>query len=939
VVTLVATFLSATVLPAQIEKRIRKEINLVISSKQDEITIENLKYSLFSGITLENIKVISIINDDTTTFSAKNIEISTPLSILWKNKSKIEINGLSTQSVKVTLPLSFNSMAPKFLKSSSIYNIVKNGSDRFLFNKKFKFKSDSCFVIDSNKTNGLFLPLIIKREKRDGVSLSFFSGEVDSLFRVNYMRLYVKNGELLKPFLLDDKKNKKLREVLISTNSNHQKILNIRDTLSSELLEFNRKIDNVVKFDSLSIKIKRIKLNNNKSIVSDFEFNSSSSDAQIGNSVKLSNLQVNDKDLVDSLSIKWSVLDTKIDIKDIGFTQGGERFDISGSLPLFPDIACSLSIDLKSVSLDKMSNLAVNNSDCISGNFTGNIEFKGVLDTISTWLFNGGAVIKGAEMAQKYLSSFPIKPLTSYDSLKIDTFFISKSEIVAKITTSRNSIDSISEKNGLEFYYNLDSLQISLSEIKNMPLLFENDTLKISASDAIILSLQKDSSGIKFEKIIFDTLTIKTDSALLNYHLEKQSALESFKEVSKVLPSLGDGKRLILRDSNSILLSIGNISFTKNTLESSDSCYLFASDVTYKKSTLLGVELDCQLDSTIKFGEISVAKLSHTYLPLDSSIKFTSLIENRVPFINSSLLKYDKYLKNDVTVSFHKILLLSGGKKSRLKALSFTKNGIDTLVQDYQIVLESSEFENYKPLSNVNLKISRINSNKLRVDKSRFNYDGTCFLIDGTVEPQNSLPCSLSVKVENLKLSQLSQKIFKDGGRVTGAGYGELIFEGDLLDLDSWSGSGSVTFENISIKNIALQKSEIITKFAPQFSQLGFSSIEMNPLILKKGGKVYIKSFSAIGSYLDLTGWGSVDKNGNFYFETEGELSEKSFSKLPNLTKLALYEGDINREGSFVAKLFGTPKEQTLVPERGIYGTVIKSKFKKIGNSFKSIFN
>lgn len=218
--------------------------------------------------------------------------------------------------------------------------------------------------------------------------------------------------------------------------------------------------------------------------------------------------------------------------------------------------------------------------------------------------------------------------------------------------------------------------------------------------------------------------------------------------------------------------------------------------------------------------------------------------------------------------------------------------------------------------------------------------DNTRLFASGYIMPVNLVPCSLDVKVENFKLSNIQKHYFKKTNAIIrGGAYANLTLKGNLFDRNSWVAKrASITLLNASVENLPLQKGKKITKYAPTFKKLKFSKIVINPVDLKKSGQFHIKYLEAKSAKLNFTGWGNLDFKGRFYFEMKGRVHKASADKLPRLTRMALNEASRTEYGKFYAKLYGDTKKQYLVPERGIAGKVIRSQFRKIGAGFRNLF-
>jgi hypothetical protein len=219
--------------------------------------------------------------------------------------------------------------------------------------------------------------------------------------------------------------------------------------------------------------------------------------------------------------------------------------------------------------------------------------------------------------------------------------------------------------------------------------------------------------------------------------------------------------------------------------------------------------------------------------------------------------------------------------------------------------------------------------------------ENTRFFVDeASVTLNPALDAVITARVENFKLSQIERRYFPESDvYFRGGGYFRGTLSGQLTDPDSFTGDRlSITLVNLRVRNLPLQKNEIIQRFAPPFEEVYFNRISMNPATLMSDRRLHLKYVEAQSPLLNFTGWGNLSSRGVFYFEMEGEVQKKTADRLPRLTRMALNAESSTEYGHFTAKLFGNTDTQHLVPEKGIHGRVIRSEFRNIGASFRQIF-
>ncbi|ERP39343.1 hypothetical protein CALK_0140 [Chitinivibrio alkaliphilus ACht1] len=328
-------------------------------------------------------------------------------------------------------------------------------------------------------------------------------------------------------------------------------------------------------------------------------------------------------------------------------------------------------------------------------------------------------------------------------------------------------------------------------------------------------------------------------------------------------------------------------------------------------------------------------------LVLDST-RFAQLpspsVEDIMPFLNHEIDQYvknaDAYTANTALVEI--ATLLRAPEQPILRHLSVQRED-----RDYSFSARDIGVEFTYDLAEISGQLRWSDSHIIVTDLRAVTDENTrLFLYEGEIALSPPFSAKLFLEVQNFKLSQIERLYFPESDvRLRGGGYFRGRLKGDMADFTTFQGERlSLQLHNVRVENLPIQKGETIQRFAPSFSQVYFDRIVLNPLDLHDGGRLHMRSVAAHGPLLEFTGWGNLNRYGRFYFEMEGEVVHDVADQLPRLTRMALNAESADTYGHFRAKLFGTPLHQELVPERGIYGRVIRSEFRNIGASFREIF-
>lgn len=506
---------------------------------------------------------------------------------------------------------------------------------------------------------------------------------------------------------------------------------------------------------------------------------------------------------------------------------------------------------------------------------------------------------------------------------------------------SKGSIDNLTIQN--------DST--TLAAIKKMRINYVNDSLYNFSYTSLFQKgfaslkggkgrLVKAGRSIGLQKGSFQSITVHSALSEKQFYDQYKSGVLQ-KQLAPFLPS---GKISVenfrIKKSDTVTVSVKKASLQK--VDSTSFSISFYQADLYKKILCKWGELTLRNEKRgSKLKKVDIAQLKLLQMePLVLRKGGQSFSKKMISQFNRSFALLDRYIDTAATVSIKSckgdikdmgefsssnILLKTGKKRSEFSSLAG----------------KNITYPGFDRITSFNSNFKRHNDRWVVDSLKLVSGDNTRLFASGYVKPVGAVPCSLSLKIENFKLSNIQKHYFKNSdAKIRGGAYGQLKLTGHLFNRKSWRAKrASVTLLNASVENLPLQKGEKITKYAPTFRKLKFSKMVINPVDLNKGNQIHVKYLEAKSDKLDFTGWGSLDFKGRFYFEMKGRVHKEDADALPRLTRMALNEASKTEYGKFYAKLYGDTKKQYLVPERGIAGKVIRSQFRKIGAKFRNLFN
>lgn len=912
---------------------LEKEIEQAFPQLAAKSYLNDVDFSLIKGARIGKLDMLFILeNGDSCFISGKKVIIGVNIKKILMNKGKLEINRLSADSIHLSLPIQYSEIEALKLEEDT-KRLFNKFSDRELISTNFISKIKTLKILDHDKDSVNISKMKLKKRGRREFFVSMNNGVFSNKLELQQVKMQLKNFSLSNSAILE---NKNLLGTFIDT-------MNIDDVvaeLNSSSRKIRSKLSSIINFEFLRISCGSYK----SSIgviesVEDLSLSFAGSQEILnfgfnGFNVKTSKVQM------DSCSFNITADDAGLIARDAKFFTKKESVEISGKLSTKSKDTSNVIFSLKNIEIDKIKALySFNDRFSLSGESILNGVFSGVINSPDYWKIKANVKLSKPNIlfVNKRTKNLPyVKIDFKADSLVFDTLIYQDGELSSGCTIFKD--DSV--QYNTVFSVDLNRRSFYSSRLYSLPITVNSEKIQITTSG---LDLSLDST---FTDSTIPIKGFSTEILRVERKGKKKNSNKNIIKTVKKLVKIASNETVKIR-----MLSVGEDSLS----------LLEARDFRYKKTdTLLS---DISLKSAIIPEMVEIKKL-HTKILLDSNDEFkikdlsiTSLFADTIKSSLNKITKRNLHYKikkglekvssvmsvnSKINVNNVKVVVDTMGLLS-VKRLSGNYMKNDTGLSYLKLTrlqlpehLNSSYGHSIKTLRGSFKK----RKDRLYIEDVKIDADGSRYYANGYVRLTRFLPCSLDTKVENIKLYKRSKAILKDSSSVIkGAAYGRLKFKGNLLKHNSWYGKGSVILKNLKASGLPLQKVEIITKYAPTFSNVNFTNINMNPVVLKRGGKLHAKAVDAQGSKLTFTGWGNMDFKGRFYFEMNGKVREKVVDKMPKLTQLALNKGDEINYGKFNAKLYGSLTKQYLVPEKGIHGKVIRSKFRQMGASFRNLFN
>lgn len=913
---------------------LEKEIEQLFPQLAAESNIDEVDFSFIKGVFLKNLDMQFILEKgDTCKIKANKLHLGIEYPKFVFQKGKIKINKLKVDSLHVFLPSSFDSINAIDLESD-IKSALRKLNRRGIVSNVFLFLATNLNLEDSGMKNVTLDKLKIRKKGGRDLYVNLSEITYDEMFKADRLKLHLKKFAVSSSATLSNENL--LFSVGDSANLNE---LVEQINLSSRKLRY--KLNSLIKFDFLRFSCKRFNTKEwSLKDGSNLNISIAGSDDIINFGINCDSLRY-EKHIINKCSFNLTADDVGVVSRDIKIITPKESLELSGILSLKNGEESNAIFSFKGIDFNKIKKyLNINRSLKLSGVGTFNGLFKGFLKERDSWRVITNAKVRkfNAKYKTKLKKEF-LKVDYIADSLYLDSVLWEKGELSGGYTFY------IDDSVGYNSVFSLDVNRKTLfvSRVYSVPVSLGKEKFRVTSS----------AINAKVDTLISETDTILTLRNISTeiLRLERESRRKFY--YKRYRPQLSETLKLLRKcDFNIGLFSFGNDSLSiveaKSVKFSSDETLnsnLKIASLSFPQKALLtnvNTSFTFNMQNKLKVGRFNATKVHLDTLPLTFK-KFTN--KSLHVELTRRLKKLKKWSseKTEINVTNLKVKFDSTNIFSA-KKVDLNLTSIDSAYSNINIrrVKLPDIYKDSKIGQNVKtFKTSfRIKKKILSLKNFKLDADGTRYYCDGNVTLHKYLPCSLNTNIENIKLFRNSRDFLKDSTVIIrGGAYGRLKFKGKLLKPKSWKGKGSILLKNLHVENIPMQKIEIVTKYAPPFARVKFKDIDMNPIVLKPGGKIHVKAVDAKGKSLNFKGWGSMDFKGRFYFEMNGKVKAETVDKLPNLTQLALNKGDSENYGKFNAKMYGSTKRQYLIPEKGIHGKVIRSKFRQMGASFRNLFN
>ncbi len=132
-----------------------------------------------------------------------------------------------------------------------------------------------------------------------------------------------------------------------------------------------------------------------------------------------------------------------------------------------------------------------------------------------------------------------------------------------------------------------------------------------------------------------------------------------------------------------------------------------------------------------------------------------------------------------------------------------------------------------------------------------------------------------------------------------------------LSPLRSFSAVGNASVSNARVRGLAVQKSPLVRRMAPEFADLSFDRISLAGLRVTRDS-LLLGSLAGTGPQFDFSGRGKADTKWNFSATIDARIRPETARRLPAATRMGLAAGS---DGSRTVRLqvAGNPESQRIV--------------------------
>lgn len=622
---------------------------------------------------------------------------------------------------------------------------------------------------------------------------------------------------------------------------------------------------------------------------------------------------------LDSLEASFRIKNGALPFVELLFDRGSYRSKIRCELPGSLDSGrVDLYVRRNGVSSIFQSGKAPVEVDLLRASLHGNWRKMNGWDLFVSGSFRDVSLEK-LQAQEQYITSNEIV----LDTVKLKSFKVSSGDLRLNLSRVVGAIDTLPfSSSGVTYNWAKEELRLKKLELPSLVV----DTFTSAASLSGVVLQSRDSSY----SVAVDTVLLKIKQTRSGFiHTKSEKVARSLWKKIKSTPYYSKIK--VLNCGEMKLLGV------KEELSSASRLAVYVGDTMRVKSSHVGVagfgvakNIDITARERKGIPTLCGGSIGKLYLGGDRS----GVVDTLPQAISSLLQKHRVFMNHTCSLDIGHLTIPGVVTRGRSVSLRSTEWGKSLRLS---LRAKSMNIPERGAVKNVYAD-GILSRHRVFIDSAAALHQGVYGSAQGWLRFSPEYPCSLKVKAVNVKLSKVAKNLLQGHGTVTGAGAVSMTFTGDLKDPLSWHGKGAFTLRNVNIKNLSVQNGEMIDKYAAPFKKIKLSKVRCNSFELSKGMKAHLKHVTGNGDLLDFTGWGSLNRKGYFYFEMDGKVHESTMGELPKLTRMALNENSRDEEGSFKVKLFGSPDNQQLVPERGLSGKVIRSQFRNIGASFRKIF-
>lgn len=240
------------------------------------------------------------------------------------------------------------------------------------------------------------------------------------------------------------------------------------------------------------------------------------------------------------------------------------------------------------------------------------------------------------------------------------------------------------------------------------------------------------------------------------------------------------------------------------------------------------------------------------------------------------------------------------------------------------------------PLEEIKFRLNRL-PQSLQI-KSALKMAGGSVRVKGNIPyPKFSEGSSFTLKVKELNSRPILATALPATAQLKGALFGNLHWQGQLGNIETWQGRGTLKMQEMQIINWPFQQDENFRQLTPGFDTISLAYLRMDTVAIQ-GQNILLGGIRAHSRDIQFGGSGTFTLPHDLKLRLQGTLSPARTQQLPIFTRMTMGVKNADAAGQFNVVLSGTWQHHHLQPTAKHIRQAIDGKLRQVGEGLQKMF-